>query len=123
MNKTVKCVKITPDGNMTEINNRYEDKDWKDMRGRDGYALHNPEAWGYKLTIYMLDCFDENDPFNKTASLIYNTLQHGCMQTERLRGTVFIMNEDSNGCSVDFTVKELNEIIYKACMPKVLGLI
>ena len=122
MNNQVKCVKITADGIMSEVQDFRADEDWKAMRGREGHALPRPEKWGYNLTIYMLDYFEETDQINKTASVIYSALQHFNMHSEKLRGTVFITNEDSGG-QVNFTVKELNGIICKACIPRVLGVI
>ena len=122
MNKNVKCVKITPDGNMTETNNHKEDKDWKAMRGRDFHSLPLADKWGFRLSIIMQDFFNEGDPINEAASMIYHLLKHAGWEAEVLMGTVFIFNEDSNG-HLDFTVKELNQIIYRACMSRVVGTI
>jgi hypothetical protein len=120
MNKSVKCVKITPDGNMSEITNHKEDKDWKEMRGRDFHSLPLADKWGFRLSSIMQDFFEEGDPINEPASMIYHALKHAGWEAEVLKGTVFIFNEDSDKL-IDFTVKELNQIIYKACMERVVG--
>ena len=115
MMNNVKCVKITADGNMTEITHYREDKDYKEMRGRDFHSLPLGEKFGFRLSIITQDFFDEADPENETASMIYHLLKHAGFEAEVLKGTVFIFNEDGHKV-IDFTVKELNEIIYKACL-------
>lgn len=115
MSKQCKCVKITADGTMTEIINHKEDQDWKEMRGWDARSLPLAEKWGFRLSIIMQDYFEETDPENQTASMIYHTLKHAGFSAEVLRGTVFIFNEDLEG-EIDFTKEELNEVVFKSCL-------
>lgn len=113
MNKLVKCVKITPDGNMSEVMDHREDEDWKGMGTKDGRSLPLAEKWGFRLSIIMQDIFNESDPPNKIASMIYHTLKHGGLYVEVLRGTVFVFNEDSDE-EIDLTIKELSDVVFKA---------
>ena len=115
MMKSVKCVKITADGNMTEVSKVFEDADYKAMRGRDSHSLPLAEKWGFRLSITTQDFFEDTDPDNETASMIYHLLKHAGFEAEVLKGTVFIFNEDKHKV-IDFTVPELNEIIHKSCL-------
>ena len=116
-----KCVKITADGLVTEVVNHNEDEDWKNMgmRGREGHAeLPIAEMMGYRLSIFMLASFKRTDPINRIAMTIYESLAG---YDNMLKGTVFIFNESPEGDEADFTLKDLNDIIYRACVPFVLG--
>ena len=115
MMKSVKCVKITVDGVMSEITQVFEDADYKAMRGHDSHSLPLGEKWGFRLSITTQDFFEETDPENETASMIYHLLKHSGFEAEILKGTVFIFNEDEHKV-IDFTVEELNEIVFKSCL-------
>lgn len=120
MNKNVKCVKITPDGSMTEVVNHDEDKDWKANYWYGGVSMGER---GELMMFSRQNVKDDSNPINKTASVIYNTLKDDNHDvTVTIRGTVFIFN-DYESKEKDFTVKELNKIMYKACIPMVLGTI
>ena len=111
-----KLIKINPNGDVEEMDNFRSDPDYID-NVLSGYILKMPEIWKhnqYKLTIFIVDKYDESHEVNQLATHIFRTLRrsHGPIDDE-IKGFMFILNEDQMR-AIDFTLKDF-EYILKKC--------
>ena len=73
-----RCIKITPDGHITEVSQQQEEEETMD-RMYSGYALSRPEHWDherkFRLTMTMVDLFQDGDDLNIVATALARRLR------------------------------------------------
>ena len=73
MTNQTRCIKITPDGNITEVSQQQENEDTA-YRTQCCWSLVAPEQWEHKkfrLAMTMLDTYNEDDDLNILATMLF----------------------------------------------------
>ena len=104
-----RCIKITPDGHITEVSQQQEEEETMD-RMYSGYALSRPEHWDherkFRLTMTMVDVSQEGDRLNTLATALVRRLRYKDHDTDDIiLGAVYFANETVNEI-IDFTMDD-----------------
>ena len=111
-----KSVKIDICGTLTEVDNLFEDEEYRRMNSHDYCSLNVPMTWEhkkYRLTMVCKGLFEEDDTLNLTASCLHHHLWSTKGHSENvMMDTVWIMNEDSED-TIDMTIEDMRYILEK----------
>ena len=96
MTKQTRCIKITPDGSITEVSQQQENDDTA-YRTQCCWSLTVPEQWEhnkFRLARTMLDTFKEYDFLNILATMLFRKLRSLLHELDDvICGTVYFANE------------------------------
>ena len=109
MTEQTRCIKITPDGHITDVSQQQEDDETMGRMYSD-YSLSRPEYWDherkFRLTMTMVDLFQEDDYLNISATALARRLRYKDHETDDvILGTVYIANETVDKI-IDFTMDD-----------------
>ena len=123
--KPVKCVKLNIDGTLDDVDNRFEDPDWRliqtfpnrvgivkfDMPGFVQHKLHMIIN-KYFLEHPGYECPDPHcDKVNDCANEVISLLDKSHANID-VTGPAFVFNCNNINQRIDFTVDELNMLMY-----------
>ena len=110
-----KAIKITQDSKIIIVDNWETDPDYVN-NVISGYALTLPQFWAYhtfKLTVFIVDIYDERHEINNIATNIFRKLYNPYGQVDQvIKGFMFICNEDDER-PIDFTLDDYHYLLLK----------
>ena len=110
-----KAIKISQDSTITIVDDWQNDEDYMN-NVISGYSLCLPQFWDYrvfKLTVFIVDIYDESHEINNVATNIFRKLYHPCGQVDQvIKGFMFICNEDDEQ-PIDFTLDDYHYLLTK----------
>ena len=110
-----KAIKITSDSQIIVVDDWEKDEDYIN-NVISGYALMLPQFWDeqiFKLTVFIVDTYDERHEINNVATNIFSKLYNPYEQVDQvIKGFMFICNEDDDK-PIDFTLDDYHYLLLK----------
>ena len=109
------AIKISQDSKIIIVNNWETDPDYIN-NCISGYCLALPEFWEhqtFKLTVFIVDMYDERHEINNVATNIFRKLYNKFGKVDQvIKGFMFICNENDER-PIDFTIDDYQYLLTK----------